>query len=145
MSFESGRPSLFFSFSRLSKRVCLFSFLFFFFFCLFVFLGLYLQPMEVLRLGVESELQLPAYTTAHSNVGSLTHWARPGIEPTSLWMLVRFANHWDTTGTPRLCLLRAGKTHTVFKRRLTKPSNFYRVKSLNINHSKTQRGKPQKR
>ena len=30
----------------------------------FVFLGLYLQHMEVPRLGVESELQLLAYTTA---------------------------------------------------------------------------------
>ena len=30
------------------------------------------------------------YTTAHSNVRSLTHWARPGIETASLRMLVRF-------------------------------------------------------
>ena len=30
----------------------------------FVFLGLYPRHMEVPRLGVESELQLPAYTTA---------------------------------------------------------------------------------
>ena len=30
------------------------------------------------------------YTTAHCNAGSLTHWARPGIEPVSSWMLVRF-------------------------------------------------------
>ena len=49
---------------------------------------IYLQHMEVPRLGVESELQLPAYTTttetrdpgmsatyttAHGNAGSLTH------------------------------------------------------------------------
>ena len=54
----------------------------------FFFLGLHLQPMEVSRLGVESELQLPTYTvtqphqiqalsatctTVHSNTGSLTH------------------------------------------------------------------------
>ena len=26
----------------------------------------------------------------HSNAGSLTHWVRPGIEPMSSWMLVRF-------------------------------------------------------
>ena len=31
---------------------------------------------------------------------SLTHWARPGIEPLSSWMLVRFVNCWATTGTP---------------------------------------------
>ena len=59
-------------------------------FCLFCFcfLGSYLWHMEVLRLGVELELQLLAYataiamwapgvsapyTTAHSNTGSLTH------------------------------------------------------------------------
>ena len=27
---------------------------------------------------------------SHSNAGSLTHWARPGIEPVSSWLLVRF-------------------------------------------------------
>ena len=39
---------------------------FFFFFCLlsFVSLGPHPQPMEVPRLGVQSELQPPAYTTA---------------------------------------------------------------------------------
>ena len=30
------------------------------------------------------------YTTAHSSARSLTHWASPGIEPTSSWILVRF-------------------------------------------------------
>ena len=44
--------------------------LFFFF---FFFIGPHLWHMEVLRLGVKSELQLLAYTTAHSNAGSLTH------------------------------------------------------------------------
>ena len=34
------------------------------FFFAFFFLGLHTQHMEVPRLGVESELQLPAYTTA---------------------------------------------------------------------------------
>ena len=62
--------------------------------------------MEVPRLGVESELQLPAYNTviatkdpshvlktyavAHSNTRSLTHWGRPGIELSSSWTLVGF-------------------------------------------------------
>ena len=71
----------------------------FFFFC---FLGPHLQHMEVPRLGVESELQLLAftttqdpsgtatYTTAHGNAGSLTHWVRPRIEPAFSWILVRF-------------------------------------------------------
>ena len=30
------------------------------------------------------------YTTAHGTTGSLTHWARPRIEPATLWFLVRF-------------------------------------------------------
>ena len=77
-----------------------FSFLFFFF---FLFLGYHQQHVEVPRLGIQSELQLPAhtvatttqvpscvctYTTAHINTGSLTHWLRPGIEPTSARILV---------------------------------------------------------
>lgn len=30
--------------------------------------------------------------TAHSNTGSLTQWARPGIEPVTSWFLVRFVS-----------------------------------------------------
>ena len=75
--------------------------------------------MEVPRLGVEPELQLPAcataiimqdlwptpsmsvtYTTAHGNTRSLTHWARTGIEPATSWILVSFVNHWAMKGTP---------------------------------------------
>jgi len=59
----------------------------------------YVWHMEVPRLGVKSEMQVPAYATAtamwdlsrhcnlitaHSNARSLTHSVRPGIEPTSL-------------------------------------------------------------
>ena len=40
------------------------TFFFFFLFFLLVFLGLHPWHMEVSRLGVESELQLPPYTTA---------------------------------------------------------------------------------
>ena len=36
------------------------------------------------------------------NTGSLTQWARPGIEPSTSWFLVRFVNHWATTGTPMI-------------------------------------------
>ena len=35
----------------------------------------------------------------------LTHWARPGTEPTTSWVLVRFVNHCATTGTPHLSAL----------------------------------------
>ena len=82
------------------------SHLFILFFC---FLGPHAWYMEVPRLGVESELQLPAYaritatwiwavsatyTTDHSNTRSLTHWVRPGIKLTSSWILVGFVNCW---------------------------------------------------
>ena len=46
--------------------------------------------MEVPRLGVEFEPTSSTYTTAHSNTRSLTHRARPGIEPISPWILVGF-------------------------------------------------------
>ena len=45
------------------------------------------------------------YTTAHGNAGSLTHWTRPGIEPTSSWILGGFVTHWDTVGTPIIWFL----------------------------------------
>ena len=81
---------------------------FFFFF----FLGPHLWHMEVPRLGVKLELQLPAYTTAtaswdpssaatyttaHSNSGSLTHWTKPGT--TTSWILVRVLYCWAAVGT----------------------------------------------
>ena len=43
------------------------------------------------------------YLTAHSNTGSLTHRARPGIEPASSWILVRFASvgpQWELSHAP---------------------------------------------
>ena len=71
-----------------------------------VFLGPCPGHMEVLRLRGSSQsyscqcmLQPQqrriwatslTYTTAHSNAGSLTHWARRGIEPSSSWILVGF-------------------------------------------------------
>ena len=36
--------------------------------------------MDVPRLGVESELQLQAYTAAHGNARSLTHWGGQGSD-----------------------------------------------------------------
>ena len=88
-----------------SSQLSAISFLFFF---SFYFLRLHPWHMEVPRLGVKPELDLPAYTTApatwdpshvcnlylqaHCNVRSLTHWARPGIEPASSWILGRFVS-----------------------------------------------------
>ena len=39
------------------------------------------------------------YDVACSNAGSLSHWARPGIKPSSLLTLVMFLTHWATIGT----------------------------------------------
>ena len=73
----------------------------FFFFS--VFLGPHPWHMEVPRLGVKLELQLPATTMWNPSricdvLGSLTHWARPGIEPATSWSLVSFvsaAPRWE--------------------------------------------------
>ena len=43
------------------------------------------------------------YTTAHGNIRSLTHWARPGIKPTSSWILVRFISAEPPQGLPNFC------------------------------------------
>ena len=40
------------------------------------------------------------YTTAHGNARCLTHWARPGIKPTTSWLPVGLINLCATTGTP---------------------------------------------
>ena len=40
-------------------------------------------------------------------IRSLTCWARPGIEPTSPWILVGFITHWATTGTSARTVLKA--------------------------------------
>ena len=76
------------------QPVCVFEsflkiFLFYFIFC---FSGPHMWHMQVPRLGAELELQRPAYITAYSNTGSLTHWAKPEIKPASSWMLVRFVS-----------------------------------------------------
>ena len=48
------------------------------------------------------------YAAACGNGWSLTYWARPGIEPTSSWILVRFVILWATRGTPTSPLLGCG-------------------------------------
>ena len=80
-----------------------------------IFLGPHLWHIEVLRLGVKSELQLPAYAAARamqdlSHICDLHHSLRqcqivnplrPGIEPASLWILFGFVTRWATMGTLR--------------------------------------------
>ena len=50
------------------------------------------------------------YTTAHSNAGSLTHWARPGIKPESSWILVRFVTTEPWLKLPRDTVLLSVKS-----------------------------------
>ena len=50
--------------------------------------------LEPQQLGIRAVSA--TYPTARGNAGSLTHWARPGIEPASSWFLVGFVNHWAT-------------------------------------------------
>ena len=103
-------------FSVYTWSVCLEDFVLFCL-CVFCFLGTHGQHMEVSRLGVESELQLPANTTtiatgvwamsvtdttAHGNTRFPAHWGRPGLEPASSWILVRFIS----TAPPRELLPR---------------------------------------
>ena len=82
------------------------------FFCFL--LGLHPRHMEVPRLGVESELHLWAYTITTatwdpSHICNLCHssWQcrilnplKPGIKPTSSWILVWFITCWPS---PFLC------------------------------------------
>ena len=70
-----------------------------------------------------SKPRLWPYTTAHCNTRSLTHWARPGIEPLTSWFLVRFINHWAMMGTPRCCISKR-VFHCSFE------NYFYRYKIL---------------
>ena len=84
---------------------------------LFFFLGPHLQHMKVPRLGVESELQLPAYTTATAKQdpslicdlhhSSWQHWILNLLSKTRdqaciLMDTSRVHYHWPTTGTPRI-------------------------------------------
>ena len=51
------------------------------------------SQIEAVAVGLcHSQIQAMSatYTAVHSNAGSLTHWAKPGIEPASSWTLVRF-------------------------------------------------------
>jgi len=85
------------------------------FFVLFCFWGPHLQHMEVPKLGVELELELPAYTTATaiqdlSHICNLHHssyqcrilnpLSEPGDQTCVLMDTRQVVNHWALTGTP---------------------------------------------
>ena len=80
-----------------------------------------MDHMEVFRLGVELELQLPPKpwpwqhgiqispasvpsVSVYGNDRSLTHLARPGIEPASSRRLCGFLTSWATMGNPVVSL-----------------------------------------
>ena len=68
------------------------------------------------------------YTTALGNAGSLTHWAKPGIEPANLWFLVRFVNHWVRTGTsPNIIYIYDTKEQTMTRMLNLKPKAIVRT------------------
>ena len=64
----------------------------------FFFLGLHPWHMEVPRLGIESELQLSAYTTATATPDPLTHWVGPGIRPACFMDTSRVLNPLSHSG-----------------------------------------------
>ena len=83
-------------------------FFFFFFFLLFMATSTaYGSSQARGRIGAgATAMQDPSRvfdlrTTAHGHAGSLTHGARPGIEPASSWILVRFISNmpqWELLG-----------------------------------------------
>ena len=54
----------------------------FIFYLFFVFLGLHLKHMEVPRLGIQSELQLPVYATATAMQDPSHVWDTPQLMAT---------------------------------------------------------------
>lgn len=77
---------------------------------------------------------MPPARQSHSNTGSelhllstwqpdrsLTHWARPEIEPTTSWFLVGFINHWTMMGTPAFLLFQFGFLLYLQKRNRSQP------------------------
>ena len=61
--------------------------------------GLHLPHMEIPRLEVESDLQVPTYTTAPATPGPSIHWAMPGISLPPHGHCVGFLTRWAATGT----------------------------------------------
>ena len=92
----------------------LFHFELFFFFFLFSFLRLapaafgstqargWIKATSTGLYHSQSNVWSEPFLQLHHNSGntrSLTHWVRPGIEPTYSWILVMFVNQWAMKGT----------------------------------------------
>ena len=69
------------------------------------------------------------YTAAQGNARSLTHRARPEIEPATSSFLVEFINHCATTGTPVLEEISIGVDLPVM---FLKIAVLYKTKVTNI-------------
>ena len=72
----------------------------------------YSSPLE--KCLFESELQRQACAIAHSSARSLTHWVRPGLEPSNSWILVRFVSaepQWELLILPSLLRAVLGSQH----------------------------------
>ena len=80
---------------------------FFFFWSFFIFLGPHQQHMEVSRLGVLTGATAANLHHSSQQCRILTHWAKPGIKPTYLWILVGCVNCCAMTGTPFSSILKA--------------------------------------
>ena len=85
----------------------------------FDILGPYPGHMEVPRLGVESELQLPAYTTAHSNARSFNTLSKAMDRICILMDTWWVCYHWVTMGTPLLFSLKLSFLSLENKKALT--------------------------
>ena len=91
-------------------------FLFFFFF--WSFLGLHLRHMDIPQLGVESELQLPAHTTATATKDP-SHVCNPHHRSQQRWILNPLSEAWDGTHNLmvpswiRFCCTTAGTSHSL--------------------------------
>ena len=92
--------------------------LWFFFVCLFFFSGAVLAAygsfqaeswISAIAVGHShsnsgSEPCLPPTPQLTANAGSLIHWVRPGIEPTSLWILVGWVSTEPRQELPGICV-----------------------------------------
>ena len=74
-----------------------------------------IRPPSPQPLQCQIQATTATYTTAHCNHRSVTHWARPGISPTSSWILVRFFNHWATRELHLLLFVTLSESYSKFE------------------------------
>ena len=66
------------------------------------------------------------YTTAPGSAGSLTHWARPGIEPATSWLLVGFISNVPQWELPQAVVFKQMR----FKSSLVSPELYFQRSHL---------------